>query len=194
MLEPAAAIAAPPIADSRVRDPGAPGFWGRKCGWREKARNEMAVKSLKTHGSAKSLISRPNDFKDLRPRSRNRSLRLAKHSFRFRRFFASPALETQPAVSRACALREPLRGLRGFANAGGGAPRDKAEKSCVTLQAARAAPPPSEPTVTWPVKKLRESAAKLLKSLARVTLCASPSGRLRRRRRGVRGPLFLRLA
>jgi hypothetical protein len=194
MLEPAGAIAVPPIADSRVRDPGAPGFWGQKCGWREKARNEMAVKSLKTHGSAKSLISRPNDFKDLRPRSRNRSLRLAKHSFRFRRFFASPALETQPAVSRACALREPLRGLRRFANAGGGAPRDKAEKKLRNSSSCSGGAAPLGTDRNLAMKKLRESAAKLLKSLARVTLCASPSGRLRRRRRGVRGPLFLRLA
>ncbi len=50
---------------------------------REKGRNEMAANALKINDLAKCLISRPNDFKDLRQASRNRWFRLAKDSFRF---------------------------------------------------------------------------------------------------------------
>jgi hypothetical protein len=51
---------------------------------REKARNEKAVKCLKTNNSAKSLIRRAiNDFNHLRPAMRNVSFRIARDSFRF---------------------------------------------------------------------------------------------------------------
>ena len=53
-------------------------------------RNEKAVKLLKTNNSAKSPISRPNDFKDLRPPVRNRSFRTRNKLFRFRAFLPSP--------------------------------------------------------------------------------------------------------
>ena len=64
---------------------------GARAGWTfwpgrgpaRKGRNEMAANALKTNDLAKCLISRPNDFKDLRQASRNRWFRLAKDSFRF---------------------------------------------------------------------------------------------------------------
>ena len=48
------------------------------------ARNQKAVKALKTNDPAKSLISHPNDFKDLHPPSRNLSFRMTKRAFRSR--------------------------------------------------------------------------------------------------------------
>jgi hypothetical protein len=53
------------------------------------ARSEKAVKSLKKPIPRNASISRPNDLKGLRPVARNRSFRLAKDCFRFRRFSAS---------------------------------------------------------------------------------------------------------
>ena len=48
------------------------------------ARNQKAVKALKTNDPAKSLISHPNDFKGLHPPSRNLSFRMTKRAFRLR--------------------------------------------------------------------------------------------------------------
>lgn len=54
----------------------------------EKARNKKAVKPLKTNSLAKSMISRPNDFNNLRPPARNRSFRFAKQFVSLSLFFA----------------------------------------------------------------------------------------------------------
>jgi hypothetical protein len=51
----------------------------------EKARNKIADKLLETLDLAKSLEFAANDFKRLRPGSRNLLLRLAQHALRFRR-------------------------------------------------------------------------------------------------------------
>src|SRR5580704_8546613 len=56
---------------------------------REKARNETAVKPLKTNNHAKCCFGDHNDFNDLRPALRNVSFRQAKDSFRFCGFWAA---------------------------------------------------------------------------------------------------------
>ena len=56
---------------------------------REKARNETAVKPLKTNNHAKCCFGAHNDFNDLRPALRNVSFRQAKDSFRFCGFWAA---------------------------------------------------------------------------------------------------------
>ncbi len=111
-------------------------------------RNEKAVKLLKTNNSAKSPISQPNDFKDLRPPVRNRSFRTRNESFRFSRYFA-------------------FADVKRFRGRNWNAPSED-----------RAAPPdprrrpkPLAKNVAHG-KKLRKSALKPLKSLTRVTLCA----------------------
>jgi hypothetical protein len=91
----------------------------------------MAVKGLKTHDPAKSLISRPNDFKDLRPPSRNRQFRQAKSPLsRAQRFqgLAAPSRNRRSVQAKGSfRFRElfwtaptPQRnGPRALANAGG---------------------------------------------------------------------------
>ncbi len=78
-----------------LRGPLGLGFLGPRERMRREARNEKGAKSSKTNNPAKWLRFAGNDSNGLRPGSRNRSFRSAKHSFRFRCFWASPTPETQ---------------------------------------------------------------------------------------------------
>ena len=164
----------------------------------ERARNQRAVKALKTNDSAKSLISHPNDFNDLRPPSRNRSFRWRNISFRFRCFRASSALERNgPGALLAMTIRR-RPGTRRLKVA--------VRKSRAAAQAEHRTGWPHEPHPEWDtcgavaqlggfaaaeasfegplgrpggqrlgVAAARKSAAKALKCLVRVNLCAARS-------------------
>jgi hypothetical protein len=75
-------------------------------------RNEKGIKPLKTNNCAKWSISHPNDLKDLRPGSRNRSFRSAKGIRSLCRFFR--LVEAQNARER---NQRRIRGARGVRRA-----------------------------------------------------------------------------
>ena len=123
-------------------------------------RNEKAVKLLKTNNSAKSPISRPNDFKDLRPPVRNRSFRTRNESFRFRAFLPSP---TQSEIGAEARMRLPKIAA---------APPDRCRRPARLVK---------NVAHGKKVAKLRKVALKPLKSLTRVTLCAGAPDRVQAR-------------
>ena len=127
-------------------------------------RNEKAVKLLKTNNSAKSPISRPNDFKDLRPPVRNRSFRTRNEFVSFSRFFAfADAVDFAAEAGNPSADRAVLpdaRSSTGYGVAEG----ERLGTGC-----------------GLGVAKLRKSALKPLKSLTRVTLCAGAPDRVQAR-------------
>ncbi len=139
----------------------------------------MAANALKTNDPAKCLISRPNDFKDLRQASRNRWFRLAKDLFRFCWFWPPRSAKRNG------------RGLRPAAPMPGEASSPRARQQDAAIESPigaspspppvpgsprRQGPPTPSPACRTKQKKLRKRAAKALKSLARVTLCALLTG------------------
>jgi hypothetical protein len=106
-------------------------------------RNEKAVKLLKTNNSAKSPISRPNDFKDLRPPVRNRSFRTRNESFRFSRFFAfADAVDFAAEAGNPSADRAVLRKPSGCRREMGVPPPPRHSPSLDGLWGGGAAAPP----------------------------------------------------
>ena len=147
-------------------DSGDPNRATGRCGLLAEARN----------GSFRG----PNDFNDLQPPKRNRSFPLAAKSFRFRCFSASP----RPKAKRPVVAQPPCGANDERSIIARSAPartrRSKAAAACPWM--ARRRPGTSKegrPRRLMPladeakkVAKLRKRAAKALKSLARVTLCA----------------------
>ena len=120
-----------------------------------KGRNEMAANALKTNDLAKCLISRPNDFKDLRQASRAGSAWPGGGRWRGEASSCERASRTRRSRARSGAI---------------------AIAAAYPWIAAPTGPPTPSPACRKTRKKLRKRAAKALKSLARVTLCALLTG------------------